>query len=207
LHRRIRETTDRAEIRIFDRNSSIHLYWEKQYWSHAAKKRREIFSRIVFEPHALAASELENGNPFVKEILRTGKEIKIDSHRNTPPLSFFLKGISKSLQLPLLRTRRNYASRAFSWPRRVFISIFLDGMRPRGMASRRGRVKVLYGPGRRRGDSGKEGAPFGEICARFGITREILPWKDAAHEAIFLNARRPLKFRVFMVQKKEFPCL
>jgi predicted nucleotidyltransferase len=33
---------------------------------------------IVIEPHSFLTKELENDNPFVKEILRTGREIKID---------------------------------------------------------------------------------------------------------------------------------
>jgi predicted nucleotidyltransferase len=32
---------------------------------------------IVIEPHSFLTKELENNNPFVKEILRTGREIKI----------------------------------------------------------------------------------------------------------------------------------
>jgi predicted nucleotidyltransferase len=41
------------------------------------KKAGKFFPDIVFEPHAVPSSELENDNPFVKEILRTGREIKI----------------------------------------------------------------------------------------------------------------------------------
>jgi predicted nucleotidyltransferase len=33
---------------------------------------------IVIEPHSFLTKELENDNPFVKEILRTGREIYID---------------------------------------------------------------------------------------------------------------------------------
>ena len=32
---------------------------------------------ICFEPHVFPTSELENDNPFVKEIIRTGKEIAV----------------------------------------------------------------------------------------------------------------------------------
>jgi predicted nucleotidyltransferase len=32
---------------------------------------------ICFEPHVFPTSELENDNPFVKEVLRTGKEILV----------------------------------------------------------------------------------------------------------------------------------
>jgi predicted nucleotidyltransferase len=32
---------------------------------------------IVIEPHSFLMQEMENDNPFVKEILRTGREIKI----------------------------------------------------------------------------------------------------------------------------------
>jgi predicted nucleotidyltransferase len=34
---------------------------------------------IVIEPHSFLTQEMENDNPFVKEILRTGREIKIDN--------------------------------------------------------------------------------------------------------------------------------
>jgi predicted nucleotidyltransferase len=33
---------------------------------------------IVIEPHSFLTQEMGNDNPFVKEILRTGREIKID---------------------------------------------------------------------------------------------------------------------------------
>jgi predicted nucleotidyltransferase len=33
---------------------------------------------ICFEPNAFPTSELDNDNPFVKEVLRTGKEIAVD---------------------------------------------------------------------------------------------------------------------------------
>ncbi|MDR3288242.1 MAG: nucleotidyltransferase domain-containing protein [Peptococcaceae bacterium] len=33
------------------------------------------YDDVGFEPLAFPSSELENGNPFVKEILRTGREI------------------------------------------------------------------------------------------------------------------------------------
>jgi predicted nucleotidyltransferase len=33
---------------------------------------------LVIEPHTFATRELENDNPFVKEVLRTGRELKID---------------------------------------------------------------------------------------------------------------------------------
>jgi hypothetical protein len=33
------------------------------------------------EPNAFPASELANDNPFVKEVLRTRKEIKIDKQK------------------------------------------------------------------------------------------------------------------------------
>ena len=42
------------------------------------KKAEKFFPNIIFEPHAFPSSELENDNPFVKEILRTGREIQID---------------------------------------------------------------------------------------------------------------------------------
>jgi hypothetical protein len=32
---------------------------------------------VCFEPHCFPTSELENDNPFVKEILRTGREISL----------------------------------------------------------------------------------------------------------------------------------
>jgi predicted nucleotidyltransferase len=34
---------------------------------------------ICFEPNAFPTSELENDNPFVKEVLRTGKEIILEN--------------------------------------------------------------------------------------------------------------------------------
>jgi predicted nucleotidyltransferase len=37
----------------------------------------EYLPDVVFEPHALPTAELTNDNPFVKEVLRTGREIKI----------------------------------------------------------------------------------------------------------------------------------
>jgi predicted nucleotidyltransferase len=33
---------------------------------------------LVIEPHTFSTRELENDNPFVKEVLRTGRELKID---------------------------------------------------------------------------------------------------------------------------------
>lgn len=33
---------------------------------------------LVIEPHTFPTRELENDNPFVKEVLRTGRELKID---------------------------------------------------------------------------------------------------------------------------------
>jgi predicted nucleotidyltransferase len=40
------------------------------------KYNRIIDNKIIdIEPHAFPTSELQNDNPFVKEILRTGKEI------------------------------------------------------------------------------------------------------------------------------------
>jgi predicted nucleotidyltransferase len=42
------------------------------------KIAERFFPDMVFEPHAVPSSELENDNPFVKEILRTGREISID---------------------------------------------------------------------------------------------------------------------------------
>jgi hypothetical protein len=42
------------------------------------KKAERFFPDVVFEPHAMPSSELENDNPFVKEVLRTGIEIKFD---------------------------------------------------------------------------------------------------------------------------------
>jgi predicted nucleotidyltransferase len=40
--------------------------------------KRKYNDKICLEPNAFPASELTNDNPFVKEVLRTGKEIKID---------------------------------------------------------------------------------------------------------------------------------
>jgi predicted nucleotidyltransferase len=37
----------------------------------------EYLPDVVIEPHAFATRELANDNPFVKEVLRTGREIKI----------------------------------------------------------------------------------------------------------------------------------
>jgi predicted nucleotidyltransferase len=34
---------------------------------------------IVIEPHTFSTRELENDNPFVKEVLRTGRELKFDA--------------------------------------------------------------------------------------------------------------------------------
>jgi predicted nucleotidyltransferase len=53
--------------------------------SYGGKKRMDImvdlfelmhrYKRVPFEPIAFETSELDNDNPFVKEILRTGREI------------------------------------------------------------------------------------------------------------------------------------
>jgi predicted nucleotidyltransferase len=43
-----------------------------------SKLTRKYDNLIWFEANAFPTSELENDNPFVKEILRTGREIKID---------------------------------------------------------------------------------------------------------------------------------
>jgi len=40
--------------------------------------KQKYDKEICLEPNAFPTSELENDNPFVKEILRTGREIKID---------------------------------------------------------------------------------------------------------------------------------
>jgi predicted nucleotidyltransferase len=40
--------------------------------------KRKYNNKICLEPNAFPSSELENDNPFVKEILRTGREIQID---------------------------------------------------------------------------------------------------------------------------------
>jgi predicted nucleotidyltransferase len=40
--------------------------------------KRVYDSRILIEPNAFPTSELTNDNPFVKEILRTGKEIVLE---------------------------------------------------------------------------------------------------------------------------------
>ncbi|MDR1388962.1 MAG: hypothetical protein LBJ31_03195 [Treponema sp.] len=37
----------------------------------------EYLPDVVFEPHVFATRELANDNPFVKGVLRTGREIKI----------------------------------------------------------------------------------------------------------------------------------
>jgi predicted nucleotidyltransferase len=36
-----------------------------------------FYPDVVFEPHVFPTSELYRDNPFVKEVLRTGREIKI----------------------------------------------------------------------------------------------------------------------------------
>jgi predicted nucleotidyltransferase len=38
---------------------------------------RPYLPDICFEPHSFPTSELENDNPFVKEVLRTGREIVV----------------------------------------------------------------------------------------------------------------------------------
>ncbi|MCL1893960.1 MAG: hypothetical protein FWG02_06985 [Holophagaceae bacterium] len=53
--------------------------------SYGEKRRRDIledllwlrrdYKRVPFEPIVFETSELDNDNPFVKEILRTGREI------------------------------------------------------------------------------------------------------------------------------------
>jgi predicted nucleotidyltransferase len=53
--------------------------------SYGGRERKEIlmdllmlmrgYKRVPFEPIVFETSEIENDNPFVKEILRTGKEI------------------------------------------------------------------------------------------------------------------------------------
>jgi predicted nucleotidyltransferase len=56
----------------FDGKSSIDIGMELL---DAAYK---YLPEMVIEPHHFLTKELENDNPFVKEILRTGREIKID---------------------------------------------------------------------------------------------------------------------------------
>ena len=38
----------------------------------------QYLPEIVIEPHTFSTRELDNDNPFVKEVLRTGRELKID---------------------------------------------------------------------------------------------------------------------------------
>ena len=62
------------------------------FFSHAFEERRsfdvltDLFylktkydKLVLIEPNAFPTSELYNDNPFVKEILRTGKEIQLDN--------------------------------------------------------------------------------------------------------------------------------
>jgi predicted nucleotidyltransferase len=36
---------------------------------------RKYYQRVCFEPNVFPTSEIDNDNPFVKEVLRTGREI------------------------------------------------------------------------------------------------------------------------------------